>query len=85
MKIVYELDNGSYVLEIKEKRLYALIEKLSDTPKYSSNGREYLTAGHFHEYRDTDIEFENAMYDLVRADLKDILAPRKRAKTEYSE
>lgn len=77
MKIIFELDDGAYVLEIVPQRLYAKIEKHTDIPKYSATVSPLLKQGHFKEYRDSQPDFEEMMYGLIRTDLRDVLMTKK--------
>lgn len=73
MRILHEMDNGAYVLEVIPKRLYAKIEKYTDIPTYAGTVSPLLIQGHFHEWRESDPKFEKAMFQLVKTDLKEVV------------
>lgn len=70
MKILFELDNGAYVVEVLPKRLYAKVEAHTDIPVYSSTTAPLLNRGAFHEYRGNDKPLEHTLEDIIADDLE---------------
>lgn len=70
MKILFELDNGAYVVEVLPKRLYAKVEAHTDIPTYSSTASSLLNRGSFHEYRKKDKKLAFELEDIIRYDLE---------------
>ena len=55
MKILFECDNGAYVVEVHSGRLYAKVEEDKALPiRYSSTISPLLNPASFHEYRGED-------------------------------
>lgn len=70
MKVLFELDNGAFVLEVLPKRLYARVEADSDIPTYSDTYSTLITRGTFKEYRRKDKELAFELEDVVKYDLE---------------
>ena len=71
MKILFECDNGAYVVEVHSARLYAKVEKDKALPiRYSSTISPLLNPASFHEYRDEDAMLQKKLDKAVADDLK---------------
>ena len=71
MKILFECDNGAYVVEVHDGRLYAKVEKDKALPiRYSSTISPLLNPASFHEYRDEDAMLQKKLDKAVADDLK---------------
>ena len=71
MKILFECDNGAYVVEVHSDRLYAKVEKDKALPiRYSSTISPLLNPASFHEYRDEDAMLQKKLDKAVADDLK---------------
>lgn len=71
MKILFECDNGAYVVEVHPQRLYAKVEADKNTPiRYSPTVSPLLNPASFHEYRDEDSMLQKKMDKAVSEDLK---------------
>lgn len=71
MKILFECDNGAYVVEVHSGRLYAKVEKDKALPiRYSSTISPLLNPASFHEYRDEDAMLQKKLDKAVADDLK---------------
>lgn len=71
MKILFECNNGAYVVEVHEKRLYAKIEPGSKKPiHYSSTISPLLNPASFHEYRGDDAMLQKKIDKMVADDMK---------------
>ena len=71
MKILFECDNGAYVVEVHAGRLYAKVEKDKALPiRYSSTISPLLNPASFHEYRDEDAMLQKKLDKAVADDLK---------------
>lgn len=74
MKILFECDNGAYVVEVHPERLYARVETEKDLPiKYSSTISPLLNPASFHEYREEDAMLQKKLDKAVGDDLKKVL------------
>ena len=73
MRILFECDNGAYVVELCEKRLYAKVHPDNNTPTYSSTFSNLLNPASFHEYRDENTMLENRVEKVITTDLKKAL------------
>lgn len=71
MKILFECDNGAYVVEVHPERLYAKVETEKDMPiRYSSTISPLLNPASFHEYREEDAMLQKKLDKAVADDLK---------------
>lgn len=70
MKIMFECNDGCYVVEVQPKRLYAKVNPDKEEPMYSSNYSLMLNPGSFHEYKGEDAMVENRVEKIVKEDLK---------------
>lgn len=74
MKILFECDNGAYVVEVHPERLYAKVETEKDMPiRYSSTISPLLNPASFHEYREEDAMLQKKLDKVVGDDLKKVL------------
>lgn len=74
MRILFECDNGAYVVEVHPERLYAKVETEKDMPiKYSSTISPLLNPASFHEYREEDAMLQKKLDKAVGDDLKKVL------------
>ena len=75
MKILFECDNGAYVVEIHPQRLYARVE--ADDKKapihYSSTVSPLLNPASFHEHREKDPMLEKKLFKAVADDMKTVI------------
>ena len=71
MKILFECDNGAYVVEVRPQRLYAKVEADKAMPiRYSSTISPLLNPASFHEYRDEDSMLQKKLDKAISEDLK---------------
>lgn len=71
MKILFECDNGAYVVEVHSERLYARVEEDKNMPvRYSSTISPLLNPASFHEYRGEDAMLQKKLDKTVADDLK---------------
>lgn len=71
MKILFECDNGAYVVEVHPERLYARVEEDKNIPvRYSSTISPLLNPASFHEYRGEDAMLQKKLDKTVADDLK---------------
>lgn len=71
MKILFECDNGAYVVEVHPERLYARVEEDKNMPvRYSSTISPLLNPASFHEYRGEDAMLQKKLDKTVADDLK---------------
>lgn len=71
MKILFECDNGAYVVEVHPERLYARVEENKNMPvRYSSTISPLLNPASFHEYRGEDAMLQKKLDKTVADDLK---------------
>ena len=71
MKILFECDNGAYVVEGHSGRLYAKVEADKAVPiRYSSTISPLLNPASFHEYRGEDAMLQKKLDKAVADDLK---------------
>lgn len=71
MKILFECDNGAYVVEVHPQRLYAKVEADKNMPiRYSSTTSSLLNPASFHEYRGDDTMLQKKLDKVVGEDLK---------------
>jgi hypothetical protein len=74
MKILFECDNGAYVVEVHEKRLYAKIEEDKNKPiRYSETISPLLNPASFHEYRGEDAMLQKKLDRAVADDMKKVM------------
>lgn len=75
MKILFECNNGAYVVEIHAQRLYAKIE--ADNKKapihYSSTVSPLLNPASFHEYREKDTMLQKKLEEAIADDMKTVI------------
>ena len=75
MKILFELDNGEYVVELVKDKLYARITK--NSAKYASKVSSLFTdadRGKFHEYQEEDKKLFIKLKKVIANDLKDVVS-----------
>ena len=71
MKILFECDNGAYVVELHPERLYAKVDADKNVPiRYSTTVSPLLNPASFHEYREEDAMLQKKIDKLVADDLK---------------
>lgn len=72
MKILFECNNGAYVVEVHEKRLYAKVEpdNKNQPVHYSSTISPLLNPASFHEYREDDAMLQKKLDKIISDDLK---------------
>lgn len=71
MKILFECDNGAYIVEVLAQRLYAKIDQDKHAPiRYSSTVSPLLNPASFHEYREEDSMLQKKLDKVVSEDLK---------------
>ena len=74
MKILFECDNGAYVVEVHPQRLYAKVEEDKNMPiRYSSTISPLLNPASFHEYRGDDAMLQKKLDRAVADDFKKVL------------
>ena len=75
MKILFECDNGAYVVEVHPERLYAKVEEDKHLPvRYSSTVSPLLNPASFHEYRGEDAMLQKRLDKTIADDLKKAMA-----------
>lgn len=71
MKILFECKDGSHVVELHKKRLYAKVASNSKTPVvYSNNFSVLLNPGTFQEYKGEDAMLAKHVEKIIADDLK---------------
>lgn len=70
MKILFECDGGSYVVEVIPNRLYAKVALDKDIPVYDGNYSLLINPGSFHEYRGEEAMLQNRVEKIITEDLK---------------
>lgn len=74
MKVLFECDNGAYVVEVLPQRLYARVEEDKNMPiHYSSTVSPLLNPASFHEYRGEDTMLQKKLDKAVAEDLKKVI------------
>lgn len=74
MRILFECDNGAYVVEVHPERLYAKVETEKDMPiRYSSTISPLLNPASFHEYHEEDAMLQKKLDKAVVDDLKKVM------------
>lgn len=73
MKILFECDNGTYVVQIFEGRLYAKVDPDNDRVDYHNQYNLLLNPGTFHEYRKKDTMLQNRIKKIITGDLEKAL------------
>lgn len=73
MKILFECKDGSHVVELHEKRLYAKVAPDSKTPVYSNNFSGLLNPGTFQEYKGEDAMLTKHVEKIIADDLKKVM------------
>ena len=74
MKVLFECDNGAYVVEVLPQRLYAKVEEDKNMPiRYSSTVSPLLNPASFHEYRKEDAMLQKRLDRAVADDLKKVM------------
>lgn len=74
MRIMFECNNGAYVVEVLPERLYAKVEEDKNMPiRYSSAISPLLNPASFHEYRGEDSMLQKKLDKVVADDLKKVL------------
>ena len=76
MKILFECDDGSYVVEVRPQRLYAKIpEGKTAVPAYSTVISNLLNPGSFHEYHGKNNKMlETRLRNVLKHDLEQVWA-----------
>lgn len=74
MKILFECDDGSYVVELCKHRLFAKIPDKKDVlPTYSTVVSKLLNPGSFHEYRGKNNKMlETRLKNRLKDDLEKV-------------
>lgn len=71
MKILFECNNGAYVVELHPERLYAKVEEDKNIPvRYSPTISSLLNPASFHEYREENPMLQKKLEKIVSEDLK---------------
>ena len=70
MKILFECDNGCYVVQIFEGRLYAKVDPDKGDIIYDGHYNLLINPGSFHEYRKKDTMLQNRLKKLITEDLE---------------
>ena len=70
MKILFECDDGNYIVEVLPTRLYAKIHPEREDLFYGDKFNLMLNPGSFHEYREGDKMLQNRIDKLIREDLQ---------------
>lgn len=71
MKILFECNNGAYVVEVLPQRLYAKVEADKNAPiRYSATTSSLLNPASFHEYREEDVMLQKKLDKVISEDLK---------------
>ena len=74
MKILFECNNGAYVVEIHPQRLYAKVEADKKAPiHYSSTVSPLLNPASFHEYREEDPMLQKRLEKAIADDMKTVI------------
>lgn len=75
MKILFECDNGAYVLEVLPQRLYAKVEEDKNMAiRYSATISPLLNPASFHEYRGKDTMLQKKLDKAVSDDLRKVIS-----------
>lgn len=70
MNIMFECNDGSYVVEVLPSRLYAKVNLDKDIIAYDDSYNLLLNPASFHEYRGEDKMLYNKIDKLIREDLE---------------
>lgn len=70
MKILFECDDGAYVAEVIEARLYARVHPEKNEIVYSGGFNLLLNPASFHEYKGQDKMLQNKVDKMISEDLK---------------
>lgn len=73
MKILFECDDGCYVVEVMPSRLYARVHPDKEEIVYNGGYNLLLNPASFHEYRGKDKMLQNRIDKLISEDLKQVL------------
>lgn len=73
MKILFECNDGAYVVEVLPSRLYARIHPDKGEVRYDGNYSLLLNPASFHEYRGKDKMLQNRIDKLIAEDLQGVL------------
>lgn len=75
MKILFECDDGCYVVEVMPSRLYARVhpDKEGEEVRYDGHYSLLLNPASFHEYRGKDKMLQNRIDKLIAEDLQGVL------------
>lgn len=73
MKILFECDDGAYVVEVLPSRLYARVHPDKEEVRYDGNYSLLLNPASFHEYRGKDKMLQNRINKLISEDLQGVL------------
>lgn len=70
MKILFECDDNSYVVEVINSRLYAKVNPDKGDIFYDGTCSLLLNPASFHEYRGEEVMLQNKISKLISDDLK---------------
>lgn len=73
MKILFECDNGAYVVEVLHKRLYARVHPDKKDIVYDGSFNLLLNPASFHEYKGQDKMLQGRIDKLISEDLKVVM------------
>ena len=70
MKILFECNDGTYVVEVISSRLYAKVHPDKEDIHYDGKYNLLLNPAGFHEYREEEAMLQNKINKLISDDLK---------------
>lgn len=73
MKILFECNDGAYVVEVLPSRLYARVHPDKGEITYDGSYSLLLNPASFHEYRGQDKMLQNRVDKLITEDLKKVM------------
>lgn len=73
MKILFECDDGTYVVEVLPSRLYSKVHPEKGELFYDGGYNLLLNPGSFHEYRGEDKMLQNKIEKMISDDLKKVM------------
>lgn len=73
MKILFECNDGAYVVEVLPSRLYARVHPDKGEVSYDGSFSLLLNPASFHEYKGKDAMLQNRIDKLIREDLEKVM------------
>lgn len=73
MKILFECDDGAYVVEVLPSRLYSRVHPEKGELFYDGNYSLLLNPASFHEYRGEEKMLQNKIEKMISDDLKKVM------------